>query len=188
MGKGSLPPPSSVPFNLPPLACSQPTIYALPLPPSSLLTTLRLDFSMGDWADALADATAMATEAAATARAADPLSAGGEGAVSAAATDGKVTDASGGSDSLTASAATIPAFASPSSGGLTPLAPLRHARSLLYLDLMLVDSGEGSAGLLDDRLIEDLAALGRLEEVRRWGERGGGGAKGGRGRGGQAGV
>ena len=44
------------------------SFYSLPPPssvPSSLLTTLRLDFSMGDWADALADAAAMATEAAA---------------------------------------------------------------------------------------------------------------------------
>ena len=36
-----------------------------------------------------------------------------------------------------------------------------------------MDSSEGSEGLLDDRLIEDLAALERLEEVCRGMRRGG---------------
>ena len=151
------------------------SFYSLPPPssvPSSLLTTLRLDFSMGDWADALADAAAMATEAAAI-----PSSKGDEGETTAAAAANKATGAacrSTGATSSTTDSAIISAFTSASpTSGLTPLAPLRHACSLLYLDLMLVDSSEGSEGLLDDRLIEDLAALERLEEVCRGMRRGG---------------
>ena len=50
--------------------------------------------------------------------------------------------------------------------GSTVLAPLRHARALRYLDLMFVDSTEGSEGLMDNRMVMDLAELKRLEEVR----------------------
>lgn len=48
----------------------------------------------------------------------------------------------------------------------TPLAVLSQARSLMFLDLMFADSSEASAGLIDNRLLEDLASLSKLEEVR----------------------
>ena len=47
----------------------------------------------------------------------------------------------------------------------TPLAVLASAPSLQFLDLMLVDSSEGSEGLIDNRLINDLSKMAKLEEV-----------------------
>ena len=99
----------------------------------SALTSLRLDFTMGDWADALVEASASAS----------------------------VHGHTGGACSLASTASVL----SPPTGHHTPLAPLRQAPCLLYFDLMLVDSTEGSEGLLDNRLINDLAEIERLEEV-----------------------
>ena len=101
---------------------------------------------MGDWADALVEATT--TEA--------PESAMGIG--------GEDMDGSIGA-SVSSPPSSVRSALSPPTRRGTPLAPLRHAPCLLYFDLMLVDSTEGSEGLLDNRLIEDLAQMERLEEV-----------------------
>jgi len=50
----------------------------------------------------------------------------------------------------------------------TPLSPLRCARNLMFLDVMLVDSSDATEGLIDTRLVEDVAALSRLEELQVW--------------------
>lgn len=50
----------------------------------------------------------------------------------------------------------------------TPLAALASAPRLQYLDVMFVDSSEGSEGCLDGRLMSDLGALHRVEEVEVW--------------------
>ncbi|KAF5834519.1 hypothetical protein DUNSADRAFT_8771 [Dunaliella salina] len=54
------------------------------------------------------------------------------------------------------------------SEGRTPLAALRHAPALQFLDVMYVDSTAGTEGLLDTRLISDLAACPKLEELEVW--------------------
>ena len=99
---------------------------------------------MGDWADALVEATTTGAPESA-------MGIGGE-------------DLDGSIASVSSPPCVRSALSPPTRRG-TPLAPLRHAPCLLYFDLMLVDSTEGSEGLLDNRLIEDLAQMERLEEV-----------------------
>lgn len=45
------------------------------------------------------------------------------------------------------------------------MAPLAHAPALRVLDVMFVDSSEASEGLLDTRLVRDLAACSKLTEL-----------------------
>lgn len=47
----------------------------------------------------------------------------------------------------------------------SPLAPLAACHCMQFLDVMFSDSGDGTAGSLDQRLVADIARMLRLEEL-----------------------
>ncbi|GAX77422.1 hypothetical protein CEUSTIGMA_g4867.t1 [Chlamydomonas eustigma] len=120
----------------------------------SLLTSLRLDFSMGWWSDALQSCTSY--KAPLDARISELSEA------SCVANSSNAFDRSREGDA-------VGSFKKESSKHWgTPLGVLSLAPALMFMDLMLVDSSESSEGLLDNRLIKDLARLERLEELQVW--------------------
>ena len=136
--------------------------HSFPSTPSSVLTTLRLDFTVGQWADALNE---IAAEAEVMVAAADFAAGNGADGGRGMDVDGRLLE----DRQQACSSPSQPRRLSPLDNrirrGSTPLAPLRLARGLLYFDLMFVDSSDGSEGILDNRMVADLAELKRLEEV-----------------------